>query len=312
MAFFFVYITPYLHCKTKQYTIMQPIHHLSMIAAWASLISVQTGAAFAKSLFPLVGPEGVVALRIGITAIILTVVFKPWRLKLESSSWVGLIIYGCMIGLMNTLIYRAFLYIPVGIAISIEVLGPIGLSLLSSKRRADVVWILFALLGVMLLPYNQSNVPLNIIGIMFAVFAAISWGLYINVASKVVAFGSQGVAVGIGVAALFTVPAGIVHAGSTLLTSHALAFGFIVAILSSTLPFLLDMYALRKLPKNIFSVLMSASPAVSAIAGWIVLGEALSAIQWCGIGAISIACVGATMPRHGIKSTSLAKSELNH
>lgn len=276
---------------------MQPIHHLSMLAAWASLISVQTGAAFAKSLFPLVGPQDVVALRIGITVIILAIVFKPWRLKLERSSWINLIIYGSMIALMNTLIYRAFFYIPVGIAISIEVLGPIGLSLLSSKRRSDLVWILFALLGVMLLPYNQSGVPLNIVGIMFAVLAAISWGLYINVASKVARFGSQGVAVGIGVAALFTVPAGIAHAGLTLLTPHALTFGLLVAILSSTLPFLLDMYALKKLPKNIFSVLMSASPAVSAIAGWLVLGEALSSIQWCGIGAISVACVGATMPK---------------
>lgn len=283
-----------------------------MLAAWVSLISVQTGAAFAKSLFPLVGPQGVVALRIGITAIILTIVFKPWRLKLERSSWIHLVIYGSMIALMNTLIYRAFLYIPVGIAISIEVLGPIGLSLLFSKRRSDILWILFALLGVMLLPYNQSDVPLNFIGIMFAVLAAISWGLYINIASKVATFGSQGVAVGIGVAALFTVPAGVVHAGFSLLTPHALAFGFLVAILSSTLPFLLDMYALKKLSKGIFGVLMSASPAVSAIAGWIVLGEALSTIQWCGIAAISIACVGATMPRREIKSILLAKSEPDH
>lgn len=274
---------------------MQPIPRLSMTAAFASLLSVQVGAAFAKTIFPLIGPEGVAALRIGITALVLGVMIRPWRLKIERSSWANLIIYGGMIGLMNILIYRAFLHIPIGIAISIEVLGPLGVSLLSTKRKSDVVWIGFALFGIMLLPYGQSSFSLDAIGVLYAVLAAISWGLYISYASKVAHLGVGGVSIGMAVAAFFGVPIGVSQVGFEMFKPEVLALGLTVAILSSTLPFLLDVYALKNLPKSIFGVLMSASPAVGAIAGWFILGEQLSSVQWTGISAISIACIGASL-----------------
>ncbi|NOH60705.1 EamA family transporter [Vibrio sp. RE88] len=275
---------------------MAPVPRLSMAAALASLISLQIGAAFAKTIFPLVGPEGVATLRIGITALILLVVFRPWKLNFNRSNWSSVFVYGAMIGLMNILIYRAFLHIPVGIAISIEVLGPLGASLLATKRKIDFLWILFALIGVMLLPYGESSASLNTTGVIYAILAAVCWGLYINSASKVSNLGSGAVTVGMCLAAMLVVPIGTVSAGAALLKPEVLAFGLIVAILSSTLPFLLDIYALKRLPKSIFGLLMSASPAVSAIAGWIILGEKLSSKQWLGIVAISIACLGATMP----------------
>tara|TARA_R110001606_G_scaffold69194_3_gene158154 strand:+ start:4592 stop:5419 length:828 start_codon:yes stop_codon:yes gene_type:complete len=269
-----------------------------MAAAFASLISLQVGAAFAKTIYPFVGPEGVTALRIGITALILCLITRPWTLRIERSSWPNLLMYGGMIGLMNILIYRAFLHIPIGIAISIEVLGPLSVSLLSTKRKSDVVWIMFALFGVMLLPYGQSSFSLNAIGVLYAVLAAISWGIYISYASKVSHLGAGGVCIGMVVAASFGVPIGISQVGLDLFKPEILALGLTVAILSSTIPFLLDVYALKSLPKSIFGVLMSASPAVSAIAGWFILGEQLSTVQWAGIFAISIACIGATLPAY--------------
>lgn len=283
---------------------MQPISRLSMTAAFASLMSLQIGAAFAKTIFPSVGPEGVAALRIGITALILCLMFRPWSLKVERSYWPSIVMYGAMIGIMNILIYRAFLYIPIGIAISIEVLGPLGAALLSKKRKSDVMWVLIALIGVFLLPYGQSGFTLNAMGVFYAALAAISWGIYISCASKVSNLGANGVAIGVSIASIFVVPIGFTQAGLALLKPEVLAVGLIIAILSSALPFLLDMYALKRLPKSLFGILMSASPAVSAIAGWIILGEALSSIQWTGILAISVACIGATLPAYtSIKPT---------
>lgn len=268
-----------------------------MAAAFASLISLQVGAAFAKTIFPLIGTDGVAALRIGISALLLTIAFRPWTAKFKRHHWPSIVIYGAMIGLMNLLIYRAFLHIPVGIAISIEVLGPLGVSLLSSKRKADVLWILFALAGVLLLPFNQASTSLNLVGVFYAVLAAICWGLYIKTASTVSQLGSKGVTTGMFIAALFMVPIGTVQAGSALFTPHILMLGLIIALLSSAVPFLLDMYALKRLPRSIFGVLMSASPAVSAIAGAIILNEQLSTLQWLGIGAISLACIGASLAK---------------
>ena len=269
-----------------------------MTAAFASLLFLQIGAAFSKTIFPLVGPEGVAALRIGITALVLGVIIRPWRVKIERSSWINLLIYGGMIGLMNILIYRAFLHIPVGIAISIEVLGPLGMSLLLSKRKSDLVWITLALSGVMLLPFGLSSFSLNAMGVLYAILAAITWGIYISFASKVSDLGAGGVSIGMILASLFVVPLGLSQVGVSLFQTEILALGLVVAILSSTLPFLLDAYALKSLPKCIFGILMSASPAVSAIAGWLILNEQLSSIQFMGILAISIACIGTSLPAY--------------
>ncbi|GAA0832713.1 MULTISPECIES: EamA family transporter [Marinomonas] len=276
---------------------MIPSTQFPMIAAFASLLSLQVGAAFAKTIFPLVGTDGVAALRIGISALLFVVLFQPWKVRLSVSQWPSIVIYGAMIGLMNLLIYRAFLYIPVGIAISIEVLGPLGISLLSTKRRTDIIWIFCALIGVLLLPFNQTDTTLNITGVIYAVLAAICWGLYIKTASTVSQIGSKGVATGMLIAALFMVPIGTVQAGLSLFTPNVLMLGLIIALLSSAIPFLLDMYALKRLPRSIFGVLMSASPAVSAIAGAIILNEQLSALQWLGIVAISLACIGASLTK---------------
>ncbi|MDP1028147.1 EamA family transporter [Sphingomonas sp. KR1UV-12] len=234
------------------------------------------------------------ALRIGIAAMLLTAMFQPWTLRLTASDWPGLLLYGVMIGAMNLLIYRAFAYIPVGIAISIEVLGPLAVAMITSRRVLDLLWIGFAALGLALLPLGSAADGLDPRGVAFALAAALCWGLYVAVGSRVAGHGNRGVAVGMVIASLVVLPFGIGHAGAALLEPRVLAFGLVVAALSSAMPFLLDLFALRHLPRSVFGVLMSASPAVSAVAGIIILHERLSVTQWSGIAAITLACVGTT------------------
>jgi len=270
-------------------------HHLSVLAAFSSLVSLQIGAAFAKTIFPVAGPEGAAALRIGIAALILGVAFRPWGLAVPSARWPNLLVYGVMIGAMNLLIYRAFFYLPVGIAISIQVIGPLGAALLASRRRIDLLWIAFAVAGLAILPLGKPNDTLDPRGLAFVSAAAVCWGMYVTVGSKVADLGSRAVATGMAIAAAFVVPIGFYRAGQTLLEPRLLACGLAVATLSSALPFLLDIYALKRLPRSMFGVLMSASPAVSAFASLLILDERLSFIQWIGIGAITVACVGTTL-----------------
>lgn len=266
-------------------------------AALAALVSVQTGAAMAKTLFPMVGPDGVAALRLGLSAVILLAVLRPWRIW-RQASMPRLVAYGLMMGLMNILIYRAFLYIPVGIAVSIEVIGPLGAALLSSRRKIDLLWIGLSALGLTLLPWGLDSHGLDLRGVLYALAAALAWGLYVVLGSKVAVHGRQAVASGMLFGALLGVPLGVSQAGSQLFEPWVLLIGLCVALLSSAVPFLLDMYAMRYLPASIFGVLLSASPAAGAIAGWLILDEVLTLVQWSGIVAIALACAGAALIGH--------------
>ncbi|MFJ4346393.1 EamA family transporter [Pseudomonas sp. NPDC089401] len=200
-----------------------------------------------------------------------------------------------MLGLMNLLIYRAFLYIPVGIAVSIEVVGPLGVALLASRRRLDLLWVAMSACGLVLLPWASGSAGLDIRGVAYALAAAVAWGSYVVLGKRVAVHGKQAVASGMLIASAFAVPLGVSHAGGGLLEPSVLVTGLAVALLSSTVPFLLDMFAMRHLPAQVFGVLLSASPAVAALAGWCVLGETLSTSQCLGIMTIAIACAGAAL-----------------
>lgn len=269
--------------------------HRPALAAFASLLCSQTGAAFAKTIFPLVGPEGIAALRVIMATLVLGALLRPWTLKPTRADWGNLLVYGVMMGLMNILVYRAFAYIPVGIAISIEVLGPLGVSLLASRRRLDLVWIALALCGLALLPIGALSGGLDWRGVAFALASGVCWGMYVMFGGRVAHLGGRGVTVGMALGALFLIPLGVAHAGAALLQPSALVVGLAAALLSSALPFLLDIYALRKLPKGAFGILMSASPAVSALAGLLILGERLQALQWLGVLCIMGACLGCAL-----------------
>jgi inner membrane transporter RhtA len=274
---------------------MKNTSFLPTLAAFSALISVQVGAAFAKTIFPLVGSDGVAALRVGIATVLLGATLRPWMLRVNTSGWANLLGYGTILGLMNVLIYRAFAYIPVGVAISIEVVGPLGLALIASRQKLDLLWVALALGGLALLPLGALAVPLDPRGIAFALAAAFCWAFYVIVGRTVAQLDVSGVAAGMAFASIVVVPLGIVEVGRALLSPQVLALGLAVATLSSMVPYLLDIYALKHLPARVFGVLMSASPAVSAVAGLLILDERLGPGQWAGIVAITIACAGSAL-----------------
>lgn len=274
---------------------MRTNQNIPFLAAFSGMVSVQTGAAFAKTLFPVVGSEGVAALRLGISAVILFLIFRPWTLRQSGISYGAITLYGVVLALMNLLIYRAFAYIPVSIAISIEVMGPLTAALLTSRQKTDLLWILLSAIGMFLLAAGDINNTIDIRGVAYSVAAALFWGIYVIVGKKVSGGGGRSVAAGMLIAALIAVPLGTAQAGVALLAPEVLLTGLCVALLSSMLPFLLDVYAMRWLPSRVFGVLLSGSPAVSALAGWIILHEELSLTQCGGILSVMAACAGCAL-----------------
>jgi inner membrane transporter RhtA len=268
---------------------------LPALAIAAAMVSTYAGAAFAKHLFPVVGAEGVVALRVGLSALLLAAFARPWRALPSRADIPNLLLYGLALGCMNLLIYRAFSRIPIGVAVSIEVMGPLAVVLLSSRRARDFVWVACAGFGLwLLLPLRAGASALDPAGVAYAAGAAFCWAMYIVFGKRASqSSGSGTVAWGMLAASVFIVPIGAVYAGSALLSPFVLAAGLAVAVLSSAAPYTLEMIALRKLPRRVFGILVSSSPAVAALAGFMVLGERLDSGQWLGIGLVILAC-GAT------------------
>ncbi len=262
-----------------------------------AMFSIQGGAALAKGLFPIVGAEGTSALRLGLGAIILCLIMRPWRARLTVRSCRSLLAYGAALGCMNLLFYMALKTVPLGIAVALEFTGPLVLALLSSRRLVDFVWIALAVLGLaLLLPTDQSVAQLDPLGICLALGAGACWALYIIFGQKAGAeHGAYTAALGTFVAALIVFPIGLAQVGSSLFSLSLLPVAIAVAILSTALPFSLEMAALTRLPARTFSTLMSIEPAVAALSGLLFLHEQLSLTQWLAIGAIIIASVGTAM-----------------
>ena len=259
---------------------------LPSLALLAGQLSVNLGAAVAKHLFPVIGVEGMTAYRVGFAALILLTIFRPWRTPPSWREAVNLVIYGGVTGLMNLLIYRAFNLIPIGIAVAIEVAGPLTVAVLASHRPRDFVAVLLAVIGLyFLLPLRDAPDQLDPVGVAYALGAAVCWATYIVFGKRVSALqGGQGVvAWGMLAAALLIVPIGVSYAGAALLTPSFMLTGLVIAVLSSAVPYSLEMLALRGLSRRAFGMLSSTAPAVGAIAGMLVLGEHLSLTQWLAI-----------------------------
>lgn len=262
-----------------------------------AMASIQSGASLAKSMFPIVGAQGTTTLRLIFASIIMLLILRPWRARMDASTWRSVIIYGLALGGMNFLFYMSLRTVPLGIAVALEFTGPLTVALLASRRALDFIWIALAVAGLLLLiPVGQTGASIDPIGTLYALGAGVCWALYILYGQKAGAEnGIQTAALGVVIAALFVAPIGIVHAGSALLTPALLPIALAVAVLSTALPYSLEMVALTRMPARTFGTLMSIEPAFGALSGLLFLGEKLTLWQWLAILAIITASVGATL-----------------
>lgn len=262
-----------------------------------AMASIQSGASLAKSMFPVVGAQGTTTLRLIFASIIMLLLLRPWRARLDASTLRSVIIYGMALGGMNFLFYMSLRSVPLGIAVALEFTGPLAVALWASRRALDFVWIGLAVVGLLLLiPVGQSGASIDLLGAGYALGAGVCWALYILYGQRAGAEnGIQTAALGVVIAALFVAPIGIVHAGSALLTPALLPVALGVAILSTALPYSLEMVALTRMPARTFGTLMSIEPAFGALSGLLFLGEKLTTWQWLAILAIITASVGATL-----------------
>jgi inner membrane transporter RhtA len=226
----------------------------------------------------------------------LMAVFRPWRRKWVWADALPLGLYGVTLGVMNLLFYSAIKTIPFGVAIAIEFTGPLAVAVWTSKKASDWLWVTLAIVGLaLLLPFPGANAAtaLDPMGVFFAFTAGICWALYIVFGQRVAwRYGAMATPMGMLAAALVVAPIGVWHAGSALLNPQWLMAGLAVALLSSAIPYALEMFSLNHLPKNTFSILLSLEPAVGALAGWWVLAEHLTLAQGVAIGLVMAASMG--------------------
>jgi inner membrane transporter RhtA len=264
-----------------------------------AIASVQIGAAFAKSLFDDVGPGGAVFLRVLFAAIVLVLIWRP-RLSGQTRRDISLaVLFGLVLAGMNLAFYSALDRIPLGIATTLEFVGPLGVAVFASRRPLDLVWVGLAAAGIVLLSGFGGD-RLDGLGVALALLAGGLWAAYILVSARVgQAFpGGAGLALAMVVATVPLAPVGIAAAGDELLVPWILAAGAAVGILSSAIPYALELEALRRLPVGVFGVLMSLEPAVAALAGFVVLGERLAARE---VVAILLVVAGSAGAARGAK-----------
>ena len=262
-----------------------------------AMVCFQLGAALAKQLFPAVGAAGTVALRLCLAAVMMSAVWRPWRMRPTFGEARIILGYGLAMGWMNYFFYTSLERIPLGIAVALEFTGPLALAMLASRRAVDFLWIVLAALGLIaLLPLGDAAQPLDVTGIALALAAGSCWALYIVFGQRAGnTHGGQTAAWGTTIGAAFMVPIGLAHAGAALFSPVLLPTACGVALLSSALPYSMEMYAMTRVPTRTFGVLMSLDPALAALSGIVFLSESLSVIQWCAIASVMGASAGSAV-----------------
>jgi inner membrane transporter RhtA len=259
-------------------------------------MSMEGGAAVAKGLFPVLGAAGTVSLRIGFSALLLLAVVRPPLRRLQPVQWRTVVPYGLALGLMNFMFYSAMARLPLGLAVAVGFVGPLGLALAGSRRWFDIVWVMLAGTGITLIVPWSGQGP-DLLGLGFAVAGGVCWAGYIVLGQRAAALlpGHQAVAAGMLFAALLTLPFGLASGRISSLTPPLLLLGLLTAVFSSVLPFTLEMQALKTMPARTFSILVSLEPVVAALLGWGFLDEYLTPLQWLAIACIVVASAGATL-----------------
>ncbi|MEV0120761.1 EamA family transporter [Streptomyces sp. NPDC050703] len=264
-------------------------------------ISVQFGGAVAVSVMPRAGALGIVTLRLAFAALVLLVVCRP-RLRGHSrADWGTVVAFGVAMAGMNGLFYQSVARIPMGPAVTLEVLGPLALSVIASRRAVNLIWAGLALCGVFLLGGGGGFDGLDPAGVAYALGAGAMWAAYIVFSARTGRRFPQadGLALAMVVAAVLFLPLGLVESGSRLVQPGTLALGAVVAVMSSVLPYTLELLALRRLPAHTFAVLMSLEPALASLAGFLVLSQALSAAEALAIALVIAASMGAVRTQVG-------------
>lgn len=254
----------------------------------------EVGASFAVMLFPQTGPLGIVMLRLVFSALLLLAIARPRLRGHGPAAWRSVIWFGVVLASMNGLFYLALERLPLGVTVTIEVLGPLALSIITASGVARWLWAGLALAGVVALGAGGWD-RLDPLGVLFALAAAVSWALYILASARV---GREfprldGLALAMTVGAVLALPFGVAQAGEVLLRGEILALGAAVALLSSTVPYALELIALRRLPASAFAIMMSLGPATASVAGFLLLGQHLSWLELCGIALVIAASIGA-------------------
>jgi inner membrane transporter RhtA len=265
------------------------------------MTSIQFGASIAKGLFPLLGAAGTTLFRTSFAAFLLLMIWRPWRTPLSRQSWQNLALYGGALGVMNLCFYLSLQRIPLGVAVALEFTGPLGVALYASRKPLDWVWITLAVLGLgLILPLQDSSSALDPIGVFFALAAGLCWALYIIFGKRAgsAVHGGQAAALGMTMAAVVVFPVGSWQVPWSDLNASVLLQVFMIAILSSALPYSLEMVALKDLPTKTFGILMSLEPALAAMMGFAFLDERLTLQQWLAMSCIMLASAGsaATAP----------------
>jgi inner membrane transporter RhtA len=267
---------------------------MPVLGLLGAMLSVQVGAAFAKGLFPLLGPEGTTMLRLAIGALMLAAVLRPWKVLPSRKNLPWLAAYGVTVCAMNMLFYAALQRIPLGICVALEFTGPLFVATLGSRRLLDFVWVALAIVGIALLsPFAGISRGLDPLGVVLALAAGACWGLYIILAQKAGAeLGVRTAAYGMAIAAVLSLPFGFGAAQPYLADPRIMAGAAVVGLFSSALPFYLEMLVLARMPARVYGMLVCLEPAGGALTGFLFLHERLNLLQCAGIAAVIAAAFG--------------------